>query len=155
MSGSVRPIAGYRIWRLYEGRLHGPWLPMTWLSAKEHATCFVRGSFVHSVPSKHCVCGIHAFHDVDSATNDIPRDCVVGAVIGTGGVLVHWRGFRAKCVEIVAIADYPPVPTEQLSKVAREYGVPLCSIEDLTARARARGRFIGKNLARRLRLEAD
>lgn len=130
----AQAVVGYRLWRMSTGiwrpQLHSiaqmvaqPW------SAQKAATCPLEVHPSERAPSKHCLCGIHAFANLEDAIGMLiwmpgsycPSTqgvIVAGTVELYGKVLVHARGYRAEYARITGLYAHPEA-RERLENLAR------------------------------------
>lgn len=88
----------------------------------------------HFPPDPDCTCGIYATYDLNTIARYIKRAPVLGLVQGFGTVIpgeadgITIGGFRAEKARIVclfSLSEDFTIPTRDLKKVGREYGVPV------------------------------
>jgi hypothetical protein len=89
----VRPVIGYRQWRLRSGALHSMWTDDRWdggeLAARCRAELFDATPGPESAPDPMCTCGVHAWHRQVPLGASVGRELVAGAVAPWGPVEVH------------------------------------------------------------------
>jgi hypothetical protein len=134
----VRPVIGFRQWRLRDGRLHSMWNDDCWIDGALAASCEVADGAPH--PS--CTCGVHAWHrQVPLGASALTRDLVAGAVAVWGAIEVHATGMRGEHARVVALA-LPTIRWRkrwELAIAAGELGVDLVPHRQLVAAAMAHG----------------
>jgi hypothetical protein len=150
----IEPVAGFRDWRLEDGRLESRHLPVVWSEPTMVARCWESGGTEfaptvdarpHRPPGRHCSCGIYAYYwpDGDFALIDVRGVC--GIVTLWGNLEVHADGMRAEFAriealgvysrwtrrkrdEVAAVADALDVDVvahEELGEAVADYGRPL------------------------------
>jgi hypothetical protein len=142
----VRPVIGFRQWRLRDGVLHSMWTDDRWdggvLRARCRAETFDAPVGPNPAPESDCNCGVHAWHrQVPLGASGLVGDLVAGAVALWGEVEVHATGMRGERGKIVALA----LPLGrgrkrlELAVAAGELGVDLVPHRHLLAAAMAHG----------------
>jgi hypothetical protein len=140
----VRPLIGFRQWRLHDGALYSIWTDDPWRGGLLRARC--RGSFncyagMRAAPDPDCTCGVYAWHRQVPLGASPTRDLVAGAVALWGALEIHAAGMRAEFARIVTLA----LPVTRASKrlelaiAAGELGVDLVPHRHLVAAAMAHG----------------
>lgn len=114
---SPRPVLGYRLWEMREGRLHGAWTP--WPTHRKTAVCLDKqsratGPVPHDAAEcRRPPCGIYALaspgrlrraaeHAI--VNRAVPTTLAIGLVAMWGRVVEHEHGYRAEHAEVVALA---------------------------------------------------
>lgn len=140
----VRPLIGFRQWRLYDGVLHSMWTDDPWGDGIMQARChtsFAHGVGPSDVPDPECTCGVYAWHRPVPLGASATRDLVAGAVALWGVIEIHALGMRAQFARIVTLAL--PVTRArkrlELAIVAGEMGLDLVPHRHLLAAAMAHG----------------
>jgi hypothetical protein len=141
-----------------EPRLYGPhyWPDdrmgiYEWRDAEKIGVCKKGG---HAVPDPDCGCGLYARYELEVAINDHTsgpdmsvHTSVLGAVLGTGDVLLHNGGWRSQYARIVGFdgdhLDERFRPS--LQRLAAKLEVPVLSSERLLQVAMKKGRVISKS----------
>ena len=137
-------MAGFRAWRVANGRLLSPYIPCRWEGRVMHAACYdanrvlVRGEGwldgPHASPHPDCQCGIYAYHRPGLRTYFGEVWWCEGVVTAWGRIIVHGDGWRAEHARIEALAP-PEVdderPAPPLDAIAGRLGVPLVPRESL------------------------
>jgi hypothetical protein len=119
-----------------------------------------RKSEVHQAAAVDCSCGLYAYHDLATAVHELRTyyaarhhqpwapEYLLGAVVGTGRILIHKQGWRASRARIVAFSDIGPAfsdwPQFHGPQLATELGVPVVHHRHLARYALEHGRRIDK-----------
>jgi hypothetical protein len=147
----VRPLIGFRQWRLYHGILHSMWTDDPWADGVMQARCdssFAHGASASDVPDPNCTCGVYAWHRQVPLGASPTRDLVAGAVALWGAIEIHATGMRAQFARIVVLAL--PVrrarKREALAIAAGELGVDLVPHRHLLTAAMAHGTPVPRTL---------
>lgn len=149
----VVPVAGFRSWRLANGRLLSPYVPCRWEGRVLHARCFdanrslVRGQgwldVPHASPHPDCQCGIYAHHRPGLRGYYGELSWCEGVVTGWGRLVVHADGWRAEHARVEALA-WPSEGERRLrdvvARIAAALGVDVVEREALPSIAQAAGR---------------
>jgi hypothetical protein len=141
----VRPVIGFRQWRLHDGGLHSMWADDRWERGELRACCRGAGrepvEDTGAAPHPDCTCGVHAWHRQVPLGASATRELVAGAVALSGAIEVHATGMRGQCARIVALAL--PVTRGrkrlELAIAAGELGIDLVPHGLLVAAAMAHG----------------
>ena len=120
-----------------------------------------RQTKAHEAAAADCSCGLYAYHDLETALHELRTyyaarhhrpwvaEFVLGAVVGTGRVLIHRHGWRASRARIVAFSDIGPAFTDwpqfHGQQLAAELSVPVVHHRHLRAQALEHGRRIVKS----------
>jgi hypothetical protein len=141
----VRPVVGFRQWRLRDGALHSMWTDDRWdggaLSARCRADAFDEMPGSDDAPDPLCTCGVHAWHRQVPLGASVGRELVAGAVALWGPIEVHGTGMRGQHGRIVALA----LPLSrgrkrlELAIVAGELGIDVVAHRHLVVAAMAHG----------------
>lgn len=141
----VRPVIGFRQWRLRDGALHSMWTDDCWhrgeLRARCRAEVFDAAPGPDGAPDPQCTCGVHAWHRQVPLGASATRELVAGAVALWGSIQVHPTGMRGQCARIVALA-LPITRGRQrldLAIAAGELGIELVPHRHLLAAAMGHG----------------
>jgi hypothetical protein len=152
----VRPLVGFRQWRLRDGVLYSMWTDDPWPGGQLSGRC--RGSCdceagIGVAPDPDCTCGVHAWHRQVPLGASANRDLVAGAVALWGAVEVHAIGMRAQFARIVTLAL--PVTRGrkrlEVAIVAGEMGIDLVPHRHLVAAEMAHGTPVPPSLRPRQR----
>ena len=140
----LRPLIGFRQWRLRDGFLYSLWTDDAWPGGLLSAHC--RGSVdcygeLCAAPDPDCTCGVYAWHRQVPLGASPTRELVAGAVALWGAIEIHATGMRAQFARIVTLAL--PVTRArkrlELAITAGEMGVELVAHRQLLAAAMAHG----------------
>jgi len=140
----VRPLIGFRQWRLHDGVLHSMWTDDPWHGGVMHARCDARSAHdtgPGDVPDPDCTCGVYAWHRQVPLGASPTRDLVAGAVALWGAVQIHATGMRGQFARVVALS----LPftrgrkCTELAIAADELGIELVLHRQLIAAAMAHG----------------
>jgi hypothetical protein len=141
----VRPIIGFRQWRLQDGVLRSIWTDDIWdgglLRARCRADAFARRTAVGEAPDPACTCGVYAWHGQVPIGASATRELVAGAVALWGAIEIHATGMRAQYGRIVALS-LPLMRSRkrlELAITAGELGIDLVPHRQLAAAAMAYG----------------
>jgi hypothetical protein len=147
-------LAGFRSWRIAQGRLMSPFIPCRWEGRVLHATCFdanrslLRGEGwlgePHASPHPDCQCGIYAWYEPSLRTYYGEVSFAEGVIAGWGRVEVHADGWRAEHGRVEALAL--PGRGERLDATVRaiagRLGVPVVARAELPDVAAATGGLV-------------
>jgi hypothetical protein len=149
--GEGETVAGWRVWRLWNKRLHAIGGSVAWQPGENRAVCLASES--HRPPAPSCHCGFWALRNPVSAmqlgrrvdprlpigpgvvASNTDSIVAVGLIEGYGAIAVHGsEGYRAELASVACIfsdAPEPPAPehAELRHAVAAEYGVPCITLE--------------------------
>ena len=140
----LRPLIGFRQWRLRDGVLYSMWADDPWPGGLLRAHC--RASVdcygeLRASPDPDCTCGVYAWHRQVPLGASPTRDLVAGAVALWGAIEIHATGMRAQFARIVTLAL--PVTRArkrlELAIAAGEMGVELVAHRHVLAAAMAHG----------------
>lgn len=140
----VRPIIGFRQWRLHGGVLRSVWTDDAWDGGLLCARCRADVSdrcAVREAPEPECTCGVYAWHRQVPIGASATRELVAGAVALWGAIQIHATGMRGQFARIVVLS----LPLTRgrkrldLAITAGELGVDLVPHRHLTAAAMAHG----------------
>jgi hypothetical protein len=128
------PVAGFRAWRIANGRLVSPYVPCRWEGRVMRAECYdanrglVRGEGwldrPHESPHPDCRCGIYAYHTPGPRTYFGESWWCAGVVSAWGQLEVHADGLRAQFARVEALAE-PETADARLSAAVREIAARL------------------------------
>src|SRR6188472_349766 len=117
MSGApdlTAPVAGFRAWRVANGRLVSPYVPCRWEGRVMRAECYdanrglLRGvgwlDRPHESPHPDCRCGIYAYHTPGKRTYFGESWWCAGLVSVWGHLEVHADGLRAQFARVEALS---------------------------------------------------
>jgi hypothetical protein len=148
----VRPIIGFRQWRLCDGILRSVWADDVWdgglLCPRCRADVFACCAAVGGAPDPDCTCGVYAWHRQVPLGSSATRDLVAGAVALWGAIQIHATGMRAEFARIVTLS-LPLTRARkrmELAITAGELGIDLVPHRHLSAAAMAHGTPIPLNL---------
>lgn len=147
----VEPLAGFRSWRVANGRLISPYVPCRWEGRILHAACWDanrglqggRGWLVepHDSPDPACQCGIYAYDSPGLQTYHGESWWCEGVISAWGRVVVHGTGWRAEHARVEALA-LPGGEDPRLAAAVREIAariqvpvVPREALPDVAASA--------------------
>jgi hypothetical protein len=145
-------VAGFRAWRIANGRLVSPYIPCRWEGRVMRAECYdanrglVRGEGwldrPHESPHPDCRCGIYAYHTPGPRTYFGESWWCHGVVSAWGHLEVHADGLRAQFARVEALAE-PETADARLSAAVRAIAgrleVPLVAVDELPDVAEALG----------------
>jgi hypothetical protein len=148
----IRPIIGFRQWRLHDGVLSSVWTDDAWdrglLRARCRADVCDCCAGVREAPGPECTCGVYAWHRQVPLGASATRELVAGAVALWGALQIHPTGMRAQFARIVALS----LPLTrgrkrlELAITAGELGINLVPHRQLIAAAMAHGTPIPSSL---------
>jgi hypothetical protein len=148
----VRPVIGFRQWRLCDGALQSMWTDDRWDRAELQARCradvFDASPGRRGAPDPDCTCGVHAWHRQVPLGASPTRELVAGAVALWGSIQVHATGMRGQCARIVAL-ELPISRGRkrlELAIAAGELGIELVPHRHLVAAAMAHGTPVPRSL---------
>jgi hypothetical protein len=147
----VRPLIGFRQWRLHHGVLYSLWTDDVWHGGLLRAHCRVShdcSSGAREAPDSECTCGIYAWHRQVPFGASHTRELVAGAVALWGAIEIHATGMRAQFARIAALT-LPVTRTRkrlELAITAGELGINLVPHRHLIAAAMAHGTPVPPNL---------
>lgn len=108
-----------------------------WLKGENTADC-AQGYFLgHTAPNQQCSCGFYAFNNLCTAAGYSLRGgkrTILGAVTGSGKLMIHDNGWRSEKTEVVAfylprikigLSVFRSASVEEAESLARTYSVPL------------------------------
>jgi hypothetical protein len=157
------PVAGFRAWRVANGRLVSPYVPCRWEGPVMRAECYdanrglVRGEGwldrPHDSPHRDCRCGIYAYHSPGVRTYFGESWWCAGLVTVWGHLEVHADGLRAQFARVEALAEPDAADARlraALGEIARRLGVPLVDPDALPELAEALGGTVPAALRGRL-----
>jgi hypothetical protein len=147
----VRPVIGYRLWRLGEDALWSPYVEERWGRGVHTAVCRAeRGAHAEPAPAHDCSCGIHAWYEpCPTLSWAATRHLVAGAVALWGALELHPFGMRAERGMIVALALPPWHGTKprRILEISRALEVDAVPIRRLEAVALTHGGPIPDGMA--------
>jgi hypothetical protein len=145
----IEPLTAFRRWRVVDGRLRSPYLPVFWderlLVARCHRQAIAGGTTVpnHRPPYAACKCGIYAYSKPDIDFPAVDYRGVTGIVTVRGRVAIGPDGMRAESARVEALGHYTRWSARQkreVSAVADKLGVDLVDLGDLAEAAEHYGR---------------
>jgi hypothetical protein len=144
----VRPLAGFRRWRAWDGLLRSvyPWPYDAWRDA------WVTGeATANERPTADGSSGLYAYYDLYPSLTAAPG-LTVGTVVGWGHLVEGERGFRAEKARMVALLDAdsylppmnhePPADPDVIRALADAYDVPVLPRRELVEYARWYGDLV-------------
>jgi hypothetical protein len=141
----MRPVIGFRQWRLQHGVLRSLWTDDAWVGGMHCARCradaFDCCAAVREAPEPDCTCGVYAWHRQVPIGASAARELVNGAVALWGDVQIHATGMRGQFARIVTLS----LPLTrgrkrlELAITAGELGIDLVPHRHLVAAAMAHG----------------
>jgi hypothetical protein len=166
----IRPVIGFRQWRLHDGVLRSIWTDDTWdhgfLRARCRADAFDCCAGPREAPDPGCTCGVYAWHRQVPIGASATRELVAGAVALWGAIEIHAIGMRAQSARIVALSlpltrsrkhlelaitagelEIDLVPHRQLAAAAMAHGTPIPpSLKPIRHSARSDAAQLGPRL---------
>ena len=156
----IEPVAGFRKWRLEDGRLASPYVHVAWSEPVITADCrrttlegFIFGQDwldePHESPDPRCKCGIYAYHRPRNRSSMTYFSSVWGVVTLWGRIEVYRDGMRAQHARVHALAlptDWPRRQREAVRSVAADLGLDLVEPGALSAAAERYGRSLPDSL---------
>jgi hypothetical protein len=151
-------VAGFRSWRVANGKLVSPYIPCRWEGRVIHASCFDANRVLqqgrgwlaapHDSPHPDCQCGVYAYDRPGLRTywGEEVWWCE-GVISAWGRVVVHSDGWRAEHarVEALAVSDDARLAAV-LEGIAGRLGVPLVERDELPGVAEAAGGLVPASL---------
>jgi hypothetical protein len=133
----IRPVIGYRLWRLGEDGLWSAYIDERWCRGVHTAVCrAAAGSHKDAAPGRDCTCGIYAWYEPCPTLGwAATRHLVAGAVALWGEIELHPFGMRARDAMVVALVTPPWQRTKwrRLMRVADDLeceAVPVRRLEE-------------------------
>jgi hypothetical protein len=141
-------LTAFRRWRVVDGRLRSPYLPVFWDERILAARCYRQESGesilpAHTPPFRHCSCGIHAYNEPDLDFPAIDYRGVTGIVTIRGKVAIGPDGMRAELARVEALGIYSRWGRRQRREVdalADRLGIDLVDLDALADAAQCYGR---------------
>jgi hypothetical protein len=141
-------LTAYRRWRVVDGRLRSPYLPVFWDERILAARCYRQESGettlpAHTPPFAHCSCGIHAYNEPDVDFPAVDYRGVTGIVTIRGKVAIGPDGMRAELARVEALGVYSRWSRRQRREVlelADRLAIDLVDLDDLADAAERYGR---------------
>jgi hypothetical protein len=147
----VRPVIGYRLWRLDEDTLWSPYVEERWERGVHTAVCRAeRAGHAAAAPAHDCSCGIHAWYETCPTLSwAATRHLVAGAVALWGAMELHPFGMRAEYGMVVALALPPWNGTKprRIAELARDFEIDAVPIRRLETAALEHGAPIPDGMA--------
>ena len=141
MSGApdlAHTVAGYRSWRVANGKLMSPYIPCRWDGRVIHAECFDANRVLqqgrgwlrepHASPHPDCQCGIYAYDRPGTRSYYGEVWWCEGVIAAWGRLVVHSTGWRAEHarVEALAVPDLGDARLDAVvAAIAERLGVPV------------------------------
>lgn len=145
----IKPIIGFRHWRLVDGALSSMFSMTAWQTSQMSARCTRGDHDPAQTPSPDCTCGIYAYYEPCPRTaSAMSSDLVGGAVVVWGRVEAHATGVRAEHARIVAL-DLQRIRARKrraVASIAEQLGVRAVPHGDLKAEALAHGASLPASL---------
>jgi hypothetical protein len=148
----IRPVTGFRKWRVVRDHLSSPYIPLRWDEGVVHARCYPANRSLlfgqgwldepHEAPDPRCKCGIYAWHRLPQARRVPDPDRALGVVTLWGRIEVHADGMRAQHAAIKALGFAPELGSAHrrtMRRIASALGVELVEQRDLPAAALRHG----------------
>jgi hypothetical protein len=130
-------VAGFRVVTFHEGRLHSVVHSHQWERGVNHfhqCRTDVLYDRAQTHPSTLCRCGFHAFYDIDHPDLQAYHalwvkftGTVIAVIVGSGRVVLHESGWRARKAEIVGVVATGDMLIDNV--IRNTYDVPLCRRE--------------------------
>jgi hypothetical protein len=158
------PLTAFRRWRVVDGRLRSPYLPVFWDERILAARCYRQANDapdalpIHTPPFASCKCGIHAYSDPDVDFPAIDYRGVTGIVTVRGRVAVGPEGMRAELARVEALGVYSRWSRRQREDVlaiADRLGIDLVDVDDLADAAEHYGRPLLPETLQQLHADRD
>jgi hypothetical protein len=152
-------VAGFRSWRVANGKLVSPYIPCRWEGRVIHAACFDANRVLqqgrgwlaapHDSPHPDCQCGVYAYDRPGLRTyrgEDEVWWCE-GVISAWGRLVVHSDGWRSEHARVEALAvPHDARLAEVLEGLARRLEVPLVERDELPAVAVSAGGLVPASL---------
>jgi hypothetical protein len=146
----IEPLVAFRAWRMIDGRLRSPYLPVFWdepvLAARCRRNVLAPGLSLtatrHSPPRVGCGCGIHAYHEPDRNFPTVDYRGVTGIVTLWGRIVAQPERLLSEFARIEALGFYSRWSNRQQAAVrtiADKLGVDLVDLDELAAVAKRYG----------------
>ena len=101
----IRPVIGFRQWRLVGDELWSLHADDRWVRGVQTAHCLEKDAHDGPAPQNGCTCGFYAWYGPTPRTaSAATSELVAGAVALWGQVELHAHGIRAQHAMIVALA---------------------------------------------------
>ena len=155
----VEALAGFRAWRIANGRLLSPYVPCRWEGPVLHAECHDanrallhgRGWLAepHDSPHPDCQCGIYAYHRPGLRTYYGEHYWCEGVITAWGRVVVHADGWRAEHARVQALSLLEPGDRRlaaMVEAIGARLGVPVVDAAGLAEVAERAGRPVPATL---------
>jgi hypothetical protein len=146
------PVAGFRAWRIANGRLVSPYIPCRWEGRVMHARCYDANRVLtrgegwldepHGSPHPDCQCGIYAYHSPGLRSYYGEQWWCEGVIAAWGRIEVHADGMRAEFarVEALGVPDLGnPHVRPAVEAIGADLGVPVLAAGELPEMADALG----------------
>jgi hypothetical protein len=151
----VGTVAGFRSWRVANGKLVSPYVPCRWEGRVLHAECFDanralqqgRGWLAapHASPHPDCQCGVYAYDRPGLRSYYGEVWWCEGVISAWGRLVVHPDGWRAEHARVEALAlpgVEDPRLADAVAAIARRLQVPLVARDELGAVVQAAGGLV-------------
>lgn len=99
----IEPVAAFRNWRLVDGLLWSPYVPVAWEEPVMCARCLAAR---HRAPAPGCECGVSAYLEPQLSFPTVDFRGVTGIVTMWGRLEVHADHVRAEYARVEALAVY-------------------------------------------------
>jgi len=152
-------VAGFRSWRVANGRLMSPYIPCRWDGRVIHAECFDANRVLqqgrgwlrepHSSPHPDCQCGIYAYDRPGLRSYYGEVWWCEGVITAWGRLVVHASGWRAEHARVEALAVPElgdPRLVDAVGAIAERLGVALVERSQLDSVAEAAGGLVPEAL---------
>jgi hypothetical protein len=145
----IEPLTAFRRWRVVDGRLRSPYLPVFWDERLLTARCHRRAAGAsaaappHTPPFAFCKCGIYAYSEPDVDFPAVDYRGVTGIVTVRGRVTIGPEGMRAELARVEALGVYSRWSSRQrreVSAIADRLGIDLVDLDELADAAERYGR---------------
>jgi hypothetical protein len=145
----IRPVIGYRQWRIHDGELRSVHTWDRWKPGTMTARCHAGARHAEPAPARDCSCGLYARYAPFARTASAGTpDLVAGAVALWGHLELHAHGMRAEHATVVALA-LPVLPgpkRRRVQEAASLLGVPAVPARRLQEAALRQGAPIPKSM---------
>jgi len=151
-------IAGFRSWRVANGKLLSPYIPCRWEGRVIHAQCFDANRVLqqgrgwlaapHASPHPDCQCGVYAYDRPGLRSYFGEVWWCEGVIAAWGRVVVHADGWRAEHarVEALALPSDDPRLAEAVEEIAARLEVPVVERSSLWEVAEEAGGLVPEAL---------
>lgn len=147
----IRPVVGFRAWRVIDEELSSPYIPVRWEGRLMHATCHPANRVLtfgagwnavpHDSPDPACKCGIYAYTRPQRAPYVGEFEWVAGIVTAWGRIEAHRDGLRAEHARIEALALQPGWSAARRGRTERIAARLGCDVVEHDELEEAAGRY--------------